>query len=348
MDIYQTAGKQGSKILLIGDIDGVFLDYAVSRVGVEYHNDMSSGIEAAKQSKYRAIVVVMFGVEGLKSALQTLRSTNPLAKIILLAQMYEEPEAIELVSTSIDGLRIADDYLIRPVQAEEFYESVLSGEVRAAGGVFEQTDYKSASEKKIQALEKLATTDELTGLKNRRYVREFCRQIIEYARQRGGRVTLLMFDIDDFKQYNDIYGHKAGDEILQQVAVLLNRCTRAHDVVGRIGGDEFVVVFWDEPGAGSGDIEAERRSLQKEHPREAIFIARRFQRGLKKARLPLLGPEGRGVLTISGGLASFPRDGSDAEQLFAQADRALLEAKKSGKNRIYLVGQPQNDIADID
>ena len=61
-----------------------------------------------------------------------------------------------------------------------------------------------------------------------------------------------------------------------------------------------------------------------------------------------LGPEGKGVLTISGGLASFPRDGETIEQLFQQADKALLEAKRSGKNRIYLVGKPKSDITDID
>ena len=62
----------------------------------------------------------------------------------------------------------------------------------------------------------------------------------------------------------------------------------------------------------------------------------------------LLGPEGKGTLTISGGLASFPRGGSTTQELFQRADEALLEAKRSGKNRIYLVGKPQRDIADIE
>ena len=61
----------------------------------------------------------------------------------------------------------------------------------------------------------------------------------------------------------------------------------------------------------------------------------------------MLGPEGKGVLTISGGLASFPRDGSNIQELFGQADKALLEAKRSGKDRIYLVGKPNSDIADV-
>jgi diguanylate cyclase (GGDEF)-like protein len=85
-----------------------------------------------------------------------------------------------------------------------------------------------------------------------------------------------------------------------------------------------------------------------DHPGEAIFIAKRFRKGLGKAELHLLGPEGKGVLTISGGLSSFPRDGATIGELFEQADKALLEAKRSGKNKIYLVGRPQSDIAEVE
>ncbi|MHC4187985.1 MAG: GGDEF domain-containing protein, partial [Planctomycetota bacterium] len=92
---------------------------------------------------------------------------------------------------------------------------------------------------------------------------------------------------------------------------------------------------------------SERRSTQSEHPKEALFIAKRFRTEFNKADLNMLGPSGDGSLTISGGLASFPRDADSPELLFQRADQALLEAKKSGKNRIYLVGQPENDIADI-
>ncbi|MDT8304206.1 MAG: GGDEF domain-containing protein, partial [Sedimentisphaerales bacterium] len=198
---------------------------------------------------------------------------------------------------------------------------------------------------------KLATEDDLTGLKNRRYIREFSRQIIEHAIKENGRVTLLIFDIDNFKHYNDVYGHSVGDEVLKQAAVLMQRCCRSHDVVGRIGGDEFAVIFWDDPQSKPAGAPDERRFARADHPTEAVFIAKRFVRELENSELtPLagLGPEGKGVLTISGGLASFPRDGSTIQELFQQADTALLEAKRSGKNRIHLVGKPQSDIADID
>jgi len=200
----------------------------------------------------------------------------------------------------------------------------------------------------MEQLERLATEDDLTGLKNRRYVWEFARQIIQRAGSENGQVTLLVFDIDNFKHYNDVYGHLAGDEILKQAAVLMRRCCRTHDVVGRIGGDEFAVIFWDKPKSRGVGQQKERRSVRAEHPKEPIFIAQRFRKELENAELHLLGPEGKGVLTISGSLATFPRDGSTIDELFASADEALLEAKRNGKNSIHLVGKPENDIAALE
>lgn len=201
---------------------------------------------------------------------------------------------------------------------------------------------------KINRLEKLATEDDLTGLKNRRYLWEFAKQIIARAKKDNGRVTALVFDIDDFKHYNDVYGHAAGDEVLKQASLLMRRCCRKHDMVARLGGDEFAVVFWDDPQCPQSTDGGERRLFAADHPGEVIFIAKRFRREIEKTNLRFLGPDGRGVLTISGGLASLNRDGSTTEELFSKADQALLEAKRSGKNRIYLVGQPENDIDKIE
>jgi diguanylate cyclase (GGDEF)-like protein len=196
----------------------------------------------------------------------------------------------------------------------------------------------TAIQKKIHQLEKLATEDDLTGLKNRRYIHEFARQIIERSQKSNGRVTVLIFDIDDFKHYNDVYGHAAGDEVLKQAALLIRRCCRRHDAVARLGGDEFAVVFWDDPHLYAQAEGNERRSSETDHPKEVIEIARRFRREIEKTNLNLPGANGTGVLTISGGLATLGGNGSSTEDLFAKADLALLDAKRSGKNRIYLVG----------
>ncbi len=337
-------------VLLIGDVERAFLDSnAVRGLPCEIYGGLADAMDAAAKKKFTAIAVVMAGLSSpLSFALKSLRRVSRQAKIILLAQMYEEPVAVELVGTVCDGSTMADDYLICPLEASRFYEAVISGQTALPGGAAAPPAVDLSSQTRIRQLERLATEDDLTGLKNRRYIWEFSRQIIKYARTEGGRVTLLLFDIDDLKSYNDIYGHLAGDDILKQVAVLMSRCCRRHDVVGRIGGDEFAVVFWDKPKTASTASESERRRAAGEHPKEAILMAKRFRKELEKAELHLLGPKGKGILTISGGLASFPRDGSSTEDLFMQADKALLEAKRGGKNKIYLVGEPRSDIATIE
>ena len=374
-----SSDRGARKILLIGDISRAFLDTgAIIKKRCEVCTNMLDAIDNVAKNDFAAIAVVMFGMSAkLSSALKALRDNcdakgprSAGTKIILLAQMYEEPIAMQLVGSSSNGTSLADDYLICPVQPDEFYESVTTPRGRRAAETAFSAALDATIEMKIKHLEKLATEDDLTGLKNRRYIWEFSRQIIEHARKENGRVTLLVFDIDNLKHYNDLYGHLAGDEILRQAAILIRRCCRQHDVVGRIGGDEFAVVFWDDSQrkpAGVHTKDGERRSARADHPKEAISIAKRFVEELEKAelgthfvsqsarpgankietQLHLLGPEGKGVLTISGGLASFPRDGSTIQELFQQADKALLEAKRSGKNRIYLVGKPQSNIADI-
>jgi len=343
------------KILLIGDVSRAFLDVnAAANTRSEICADMPEAIDIAARENFAAIAVVMSGISTrLSSDLKALRDNSD-AKIILLAQMYEEPIAIHLVDSAYNGSSLADDYFICPIGADKLYKSITTTGDRGKAETAPSAAIDTTTETRIRQLERLATEDDLTGLKNRRYIWEFSRQIIEYAKKENVRVTLLVFDVDNLKQYNDIYGHYAGDEILKEAAVLMQRCCRGHDVVGRIGGDEFAVLFWDDPQqkrAAAPSKSDERRSASADHPAEAITIAKRFVKELGKAGFSSfggLGPEGKGVLTISGGLASFPRDGETIQELFQQADKALLEAKRSGKNRIYLVGKPQNDITEIE
>jgi diguanylate cyclase (GGDEF)-like protein len=335
-----------SGILLIGNpASAVVGNISADKQAIQVCGSIHDGIETARKTNFAAIAVVMKGTAtNLQDGLALLRE-NTNAKILLLARMYEEPEAIKLVGNN--GTSLADDYLICPMQAEQLYSIVCRGRLMAvAPKEAAVTDSKLLE--KVRRLEKLATEDDLTGLKNRRYLWEFAKQIITRAKKDNGRVTVLVFDIDDFKHYNDVYGHAAGDDVLKQASMLIKRCCRRHDVVGRMGGDEFAVVFWDDPQCPQQASSDERRSYTMDHPGEVIFIAKRFRRELQKTDLRFLGTDGRGVLTISGGLASLNRDGLTAEELFEKADQALLEAKRSGKNRIYLVGQPENDIEKIE
>ena len=321
-------------VLLTGDISRAF-----SNLRLPYHicTNMLEAIDAAAKTKYLAIGVVMpLSSSSLNTSLKMFREISGGAKIILLAQMYQEPVALQLV----DSEHVADDYLICPTDIEQFCRAIAHKEERGQGESCLPCS-GTGNDIRTKHLEKLATEDDLTGLKNKRYLFEFGRQIIEYVKNKAGQVTLLVFDIDNFKQYNDVYGHPAGDEILKETALLMRRCCRRQDIVGRIGGDEFAVIFWDEVHKSRTAPKIERRSAATEHPKQPIFITNRFRKELGETKLRRLGVGNGGVLTISGGLAGLSGNCSDINELFQQADKALLDAKRGGKNRVYLVGGPQ-------
>jgi two-component system cell cycle response regulator len=187
-------------------------------------------------------------------------------------------------------------------------------------------------------LQQMAITDELTGLYNGRYFRHFLTRIIDKARTIHFPVTLLLFDIDDFKKYNDLFGHAVGDEILKQTAKLMKLCTRQHDLVARIGGDEFAVVFWDKEGPRQP---RDPKSLAQagRPPQTPVQVFRRFQQLVNSDAFTALGSTGKGFLGISAGLAVYPYEAQDANGLIKEADKKLMfGAKQSGKNRLTIVG----------
>lgn len=179
--------------------------------------------------------------------------------------------------------------------------------------------------KQQRQLRSAAFTDQLTGAWNRRYFDYFLTSAINNARRLRHDVTIMVYDIDNFKRYNDLYGHAAGDEILSETVRLLISVIRPTDRVCRIGGDEFVVIFDDPKGPRDGGAH---------HPTSIAQIALRFQKQICAHHFPKLGLDAPGTLTISGGLATYPWDGSTPETLLERADQLALESKRMGKNII--------------
>lgn len=170
-----------------------------------------------------------------------------------------------------------------------------------------------------------AFTDPLTGANNRRFFEHFMGVALEQALRQRQSLTVLMFDIDDFKVFNDTYGHAAGDEILTETVRLLKKLIRPSDKVCRMGGDEFVVIFHEPTGP---------RDPASKPPTTVAQVARRFQDAIAAHQFPKLGRDAPATLTISGGLATFPWDGRSAAELVARADELALQSKRTGKNCI--------------
>jgi diguanylate cyclase (GGDEF)-like protein len=168
--------------------------------------------------------------------------------------------------------------------------------------------------KKNEELELLSTSDALTGLHNRRELTQ--RMAVELSRSYREKTsfTVLMADVDEFKKYNDAYGHPAGDEVLKRVANILLSCTRAVDCTARYGGEEFAVLLTGT----AGD--------------EAVEVAERIRSRVAEGEFP-----GRKI-TLSIGMAEFPQDGFTADVVISNADEALYEAKRGGRNRVVRAG----------
>jgi diguanylate cyclase (GGDEF)-like protein len=167
-------------------------------------------------------------------------------------------------------------------------------------------------------LAELASTDSLTGLPNRRSLNEQLQQELRRSGRGGRTLSMIMIDVDFFKNYNDNYGHPAGDVVLQTVAqVLKSTVNRAADFVGRYGGEEFMVL------------------LPATHALAARAVAVRIQQALSREAVPHAYSPVAPVLTVSQGLAfAKPGERLSPQELITRADRALYVAKKSGRDTI--------------
>jgi diguanylate cyclase (GGDEF)-like protein len=163
-----------------------------------------------------------------------------------------------------------------------------------------------------------AYSDELTGLRNYRYFVESLAQELLRSDQYGVPVSLVMADVDSFKQYNDHNGHQAGNDVLVLVARVLKDTVRPVDLVARFGGEEFAVVL---------------PSTTKE---SAMKAAERIRSAIEQESFPHASSQPGGRLTLSAGVATYPGDAAGSNELVHSADRALYEAKARGRNRIAI------------
>lgn len=165
-----------------------------------------------------------------------------------------------------------------------------------------------------EKIERMATTDGLTGLYNHRLFQERLNEELTRLRRFPKPLTLILIDIDFFKKVNDSHGHPAGDSVLKSVAAIIRKAVRDVDIPARYGGEEFAAVLVGTDGKGAGET------------------AERLRRSIEKAVFPVEGKKLK--VTVSIGVASIPLDATTKEELIDRADKALYRAKKTGRNRV--------------
>ena len=201
-----------------------------------------------------------------------------------------------------------NDYIIRPIDPNELVARTLTQ--------IKRKRYNDRLRLSVRHTIELAVTDALTGLHNRRYLDNHMKVLFARATARGRPLSVCITDIDRFKSVNDTHGHDAGDEVLKEVAARIRSTVRGADLACRFGGEVFVVVMPDTDSAAAALIAERLRNIIEQTP----FVLKSTGASLN--------------ITASLGIACSRSGAETPEQLLKQADRALYDAKNSGRNRV--------------
>lgn len=282
----------------------------------------ADGLEALSlMRRHKPGIVIVDRVMPRMDGLELCRSLRkldhlPHAYVIMLSVRRDSDEVIEAFQAGVD------DFLPKPFDPGELLARLHVGvrTVRLQRELNEKVQLASRLNDQLAELntqlQQLATIDDLTGILNRRGTMDRLRQHFAMSMRYSLPLSVALIDLDGFKQVNDNEGHQAGDEVLRQFAKLLSCTCRASDVVGRIGGDEFLVIM--------PQTTAEQATKAMERCREAMERSPMAQRSFGRP------------LSASIGVAMVIPATQSAEDLFRRADEAAYVAKGEGKNRVRL------------
>lgn len=238
------------------------------------------------------------------------RVEHPYTYILLLTEKAPNPEILPCIEAG------ADDYLTKPVEAEE-----LHVRLRAGRRILELKEELFLAH---EAISFQATHDPLTGLSNRAAIVDILRRELARVRREGTPVGVFIGELDHFKDINETYGTLAGDAVLREVARRMRTAVRPYDAIGRYGGEEFLVVV---PGCDGGNALSQAERFRTAVTAESVDIIEWGKH---------LGPDkGKIRFTISAGVAAGGA-AKEAESLLHAAETALARAKKAGRNRVEL------------
>lgn len=183
--------------------------------------------------------------------------------------------------------------------------------------------------KKAEQLKELSITDSLTGVYNKRYFYERLTEEIHRSERYSLVFSLAIFDIDDFKLFNDTEGHLAGDMVLKDIVNIAHKSLRSNDIISRFGGEEFTIL------------------MPQTDKEEAFIVAERIRNNIKEFLTRTWEKFPQQSITISIGVSSYPEDGKDSDSLINNADIALYKAKAEGKNKTVLYSKNNNPFSYI-
>jgi diguanylate cyclase (GGDEF)-like protein len=204
----------------------------------------------------------------------------------------------------------ADDYLVKPMQEDSLALRLIRAD-RLMG-------LHRSLEGANQELRTLARRDALTGLGNRRCLTEDLTEMRDRMRRYGHRFSVALFDIDNFRAFNELYGHEQGDAALKAIATVLDATSRAGDTCYRYGGEEFLCVY------------------PEQSPERAHIVVQRLRARVSLLAIPHLRSAVGGVVTVSAGIAEMSAETMTAQHAIQAADMALYQAKKLGRDRTEL------------
>jgi diguanylate cyclase (GGDEF)-like protein len=311
--VYAARGGKGRVNILVAD------DSAVSRrlieqtleglgYGVVLAEDGQQALDILMRPDGPRLAVVdwmMPGVDGLEVCRRVRQRTTPYAYVILLTARDRQEDVLAGLDAG------ADDFLTKPFDAVE-----LRARLRSGARVLELQEALFAA---MEALRHQATRDALTGLWNRGLVLDGLARELDRAEREERALSIVIADLDHFKRVNDTHGHPVGDAVLRQTAERFRTALRGYDLIGRYGGEEFLVVLPGCEEARAGRVAERLRGAVAARPIEAAGVAV--------------------AVTMSLGVACATEPGTDATALIKAADAALYRAKEQGRNRVERAGR---------
>lgn len=305
-----TSDVSGSSILIIDD-DAVQLknltDFLSKSYKVTGMTDPQAAMKDSSVGTHDLIIIstMLSDMDGLRLA-SHYKSQENVRNVPILIMVDEDDERAML-----KGLEMGvNDYLILPVDYNEMAARIKT-QIR-------RKKYQEALKSNYQQSISMAITDGLTGLYNRRYLDTHLENTVRQALANSKPMSVMIMDMDHFKQVNDTYGHNVGDEVLKHLAEIIIRSTRSADLAARYGGEEFVIL------------------MPETNTEPAMDVAERIRKTVESTDMRVSHQVGSIKKTISIGVATLNPFGDSPTDLMKRADAALYQAKNSGRNQVRL------------